>query len=186
MAIRKRCACFVKKTAKPGRPKATALCKGCGKTAESHGKKKKRRGVKRKAKAKKRVSKKRRGVKRRTNPLVLDPGGISYTGPYGPFGYLNRTRYPNSGRVNNPPISVPGIRSYYATNPPVQGPAPRPLSHDDRFNSFRAMLNTYDCAPAWGPGLGNNPPRRKKRRKGKKSARKVVKRGKRRGKRRSK
>lgn len=180
MAIKRKCACFVKKTAKPGRPKASALCKKCGRSAESHGKKKKRRGIKRKAKAKRRVGKKkakRRGVaKRRTNPLVLDPGGISYTGPYGPFGYLNRTRYPNSGRVNNPPIR------------PV-GPVQRPLSHDDRFNSFRAMLNQFDGSPAWGPGLGNplafagNPSRRKKRRKGKKARRVVskAKRGKRRG-----
>jgi len=171
--------CFVKKTAKPGRPKADAKCKICGKTAASHSQQRKRIGQFLRLHLLDKVSPKEAALlagiteqtgksrlrlmkKRRSNPLVLDPGGISYTGPFGPMGYMDRLRYPNARR-NPPKASMVG---------PVQ------LTHDDRFNSFRAMLNQYDRSPAWGPGLNNNPHHSTKRRKKakRKAKRRIVRR----------
>jgi len=150
----KRCVKFTKKTPRPGRPKPTAKCKKCGKQAQNHGKK--RKAAKKKAK---RRTKKRRVVSARKIARI--------------FG---ARRNPNSSR-----ISVPGIRSYYATgnllgalrrrNPDSSSSAPPPPPP-----SFRDMLNAYSDAPAWDFGsssskdtwtYGLNP---KRRRKGKRKA----------------
>lgn len=64
---------------------------------------------------------------RRTNPVVLDPGGISYTGPYGPMGYLDKSRR------NNPD-----------NKPRPETPAERQARLNSRMDRFRGLLNDYD------------------------------------------
>ncbi len=78
------------------------------------------------------------------NPVVLDPGGISYTGPFGPMGYLDKTRYPYARN----PAAGPQQQTHVMDS---RGHQVGIGSANHRFDAFRQMLDQYDgrkCNPA--------------------------------------